>query len=415
MSNCIIEGDIIFSSFKSWEIIIQSTTIKWSITGDSEYSEWTIDYWILWKIDLRDCNISNPLSINNSEIDTITLVNTETKWVNINNVKVQSLYIEWSDIHDLSLINCNPKEDKKDFSIDLRLTWNWSIINNINLISCNNISNLKIIDERCEGKEYPQINLRIDNIIFEENTDVFIDWPKLWIFTINNVAILWRKFKLNNILINEYLSIHDTNFWHTIFNGLTLTKKCKKFIKLSVFNDCIFNNVNWINTIFELENQTEKLKNTLPEQCDNYRQLKYVLDSNWNHTEANKFFGKEMEYYGKTLDFLNIKFSRLLNPNWWLFLMQLLISNFWNSWVRPILWILILSNLALIFENTFTLYWIPTWIDWNSYSKDIVKHLTPFTELAKGENISLLKFLYNILIIFLVYHFSVAIKRTTKR
>lgn len=364
MCNCTVEGDIMFASFKNWDINLQSTNVKWSITWDSEYAEWMIDYWALWKIYLHDCEIDSVLEISHFELYEISIVNTEVKWISISHTKIQSLHIEWSNIYDLSLIDCNPREEKWDFSIDLRLTWNGSIVNNINLTSCKNISNVKIIEDRMKEQEYPFINFRIDNIIFDEDVDLYLSWTKLWDFIINDVAILWKKFKLNNLLINNNFIINDVNFGSTIFNGLSFSDQCNKFIKLPVFNNCTFNDIDWSNFDFQLENEKEKLKNTLREQRDIYRQLKYVLDSNWNKLDANKFYEKEMQYEMKrNLEEVIFKdwFRKWIKELWqndflwkqgkilWERIVLLLwynINEFWNNWLSPIKLILSLAIIA---------------------------------------------------------------------
>ena len=245
-------------------------------------------------------------------------------------------------------------------------------------------------------------NLHIESFLFHSSTII----PK--------TSISWVKI--------DNLEFSEIDLGESILNTVEVGML---YLDWASIAECKINDINFkwnyrlsekrLTRINESNEIKAKIKISNRKLKDNYRQLKFLMDKNWNHTEANKFFAKEMEYYGNTLDIFNIPYSRIFNLNWWIFFLQLLISNFWNSWIRPILWILIFANLAIAYENNFIIFWIPDWIDFNWYSWNLVRYLTPFTELAKWEDISLKKFLYNILIIFLVYHFTVAIKRTTKR
>jgi len=328
----------------------------------------------------------------------------------------------WTKKWDFEINFNNDKKNKKNKELKWKYTINLWQQTELKIIYDNSLeSDIENWEFYFEWKEwiFSKENILViknsssKNISFHEisikNIQNFQKIQLIWItaHTIKIENYYWENtiFEISDSKITN-LEIKHSDLWIWVFNWVKIWKFTLKNVLLK---NCIFN---WCSFPSNLEDIWDDKK-----QKDNYRQLKFVMDMNWNHTEANKFYAKEMEYYGKTLDISNILYSRILNLNWWIFFLQKLISNFWNSWIRPILWIFIFANLAIAYESNFTIYWLLDFqrVDWRLYWIDLVRYLTPFTELARWEDITFFKFIYNLLIIFLVYHFTIAIKRTTRR
>ena len=213
----------------------------------------------------------------------------------------------------------------------------------------------------------------------------------------------------------DNLNFSEIVLWDSIFNWTQIDKLT---LKNATLNDCIFN---WV--IFPELSRLEKIKNEKwiidwRKMKDNYRQLKFVMDKNWNYTEANKFFWHEMFCYSNTLGWREDLNEKLI------LYFQEIISDYWNDWIRPLFWILILANIPIL-SNSYHNNWYLQLSSFNDflikllYIRDyfnlLVQNITPFAEIIRGEKITLLKFIYNLAIIFLIYHFTIALKRTTKR
>jgi hypothetical protein len=148
---------------------------------------------------------------------------------------------------------------------------------------------------------------------------------------------------------------------------------------------------------------------------DNYRQLKFVMDKNWNYTEGNSFFAKEMYYYFQSLSFFKIKevFKKVL------LLIQWFISYFWNYWFVPFLWILLFWLVLTWFKlNNFSYFKIE---DMSNYYNEnfwnlFFTNINPFDKSLFTTNwITWRNFLHKIILVILYWHLVVALKRTTKR
>jgi len=195
-----------------------------------------------------------------------------------------------------------------------------------------------------------------------------------WLFELRNLVI--DKLKINNFYnintrfvisncIIEYLEVVNCDFWKSTFNNISVQK-----IKINntTINDCIFN---WCSLPSKLENLWDDKK-----MKDNYRQLKFVMDKNWNHTEANKFFAKEMEYYEKTKKIDNSSILWLVQD---LYLQKFswekakeigeiislrfsgFINDYWNNWIRPLFLIFLLATLATLLDWISTL--LSKWLE----------------------------------------------------
>lgn len=277
-------------------------------------------------------------------------------------------------------------------------------------ITLENINDLEKFE--IKGDKYTNIELYLNDSNFD-NTNFFI----------------------SNIRISK-LHIRNSNLWKGIFNGVNVIQLTMEDVTM---NDCIFN---WCSFPEELEKISNNKK-----QKDNYRQLKYVMDKNWSHTDANKFYAKEMETYmysiglrkwiswffsifkkkliwGETESFAN-KFSLWC---WFQF------SNFWNNWIRCFSWIILLALASTAFNYTYNhLICIPSYF-WScnqedifnyaylvDYSKLFLSFLYPLYGLKKDfiDNLdnwlTLWFMIYKISYTYLLWSLILSFKRVSKR
>ena len=186
---------------------------------------------------------------------------------------------------------------------------------------------------------------------------------KIWKLILEDIKPIYDSFQLINLDIGE-LIIRNSDLSNVSFNWLHLKKitLLNSNIQDSIFNWVYFKSYEIWTEIVEEERKRKKTYKLSDLQLkDNYRQLKFVMDKNWNHTEANKFFEMEMFYYEKIVD------SKKIFEKWWLkklhkewfssinagliwekivlFLWDI-ISNHWNNFIKPIFLIFMLAFLA---------------------------------------------------------------------
>jgi len=395
--NCTINGDITFSNLDSWTINLNSTIIKWTISSNSEFSYGQISLWKLSNIHLDKCTI-NSINIDEFEIPRITIFSTEIEWMTISNTSIRSLFIKDSTIKNIKIISCGLKEIE--------------IINSINHKTNIELNNLE----------------ELEKLLIEWK---YLDYSKVNKITLNNVYCLEKGLYLfHNLNVIDFFIYEWTNkvpqisFSWVLFNKLILkeidlNKSTFNFIRINSFyisgvnfSECVFNSVsfpkdNKLLHTFEKNDVTEVL---LPQNLkDNYRQLKHVMDKNWNHTEANKFFAKEMYYYWKILSWRNNFFNKLLHTFQWI------TSDFGNNWLRALICLIGFSVIAI-------------WVDF-SYSFNhnrtlpsgyFIQYLNPIFILPT-ENISYdwkeqLSFIFfKSIYAIILYQLIIAARRTTKR
>ena len=340
----------------------------------------TRNYWI---INFYHCEFKN-----------IQLLNFKTNWIYFNDTKFKKLEIRNIEINNT--IDISNTKEKIPYYLSIKSSIkNWDIF--IDWIK--NLVNLHIWKNE---KRWTLWKIEIHNINF-----LSWDWKNSYIINdidIKNLVIKYstnfsKKLIFQNLILNE-LSIINTDLWETTFNWVEITKL---YLENTNLNNCIFN---WVDFPNEYKLEQKKLKNK--KMKDNYRQLKFVMDKNWNHTEANKFYWLEMEYY--------MKIKSTSNYEKFILFSSYLLNNFWNSWILPSFWILSLAYFSTFIYSTINWNYILVtfikqflyllyplyWIDWKVIINLEVKILLWFT-------------LYKILYIIILWHLWVALKRTTKR
>lgn len=315
-------------------------TFNWFIFNNKVEGVW---WWENTIIYFEECNI-NYLIANSSNLD-----------IKIKNTYFNNLIFDlqcWKYNSKIEIEYNNNKKNNKEYSQNIEIK-NWRNCNNIKINWNNNIIfwSIKLIN--------------FDTI--KENWEYLINQIKCKTFEISKSINFSNKFIITDFE-TEKLLISDSNLGEIILNEFSITKSF--YTKRSLFNNWIFNNVDFSQIWYKIsdKNPTDDNKLNLKELKDSYRQLKFVMDKNLNFTEANKFYEKEMEYY---LEYIN---SIIWFDKWWFTSLRndlftwdnskLLwewislnlwkyISEFWNNWLKPIFLILIL---AIISANIQYLY-----------------------------------------------------------
>ena len=268
-----------------------------------------------------------------------------------------------------------------------------------------------------------------------DDTQYLISWIQTDELIFENSSNLSNKFVLQDLDI-WYCKFINSDLWKTIFNSVNLRNF---YLKNSVLNNCIFNWVDFPEKLEEMEDSKEKTwKISDKKMKDNYRQLKFVMDKNWNYTEANNFFEKEMEYemfriWIKKWFWRNIAyFLHLVKnlfdwkeaQNFWKkihLLIWLIISDFWNNYMRVLFWIFLLSFLSTYFNIWYN--WFDTFTEnLENYTKLFFYFLYPLYWISENDFIKHLDgwltiwfIFYKVIYAILFWHLIVALKRTTKR
>ncbi|MCH8518238.1 hypothetical protein LAT59_00530 [Candidatus Gracilibacteria bacterium] len=232
-------------------------------------------------------------------------------------------------------------------------------------------------------------NIECNNFIYHGSTNI----PKLSI----------SGAKIDNLEFSEI------DLGKSMFNNLELLNI---YLNGANLNECILNDIDFKGN-YKLSKKRiirilEDKKTIIPEISnsklkDNYRQLKFIMDKNGNHTEANIFYAKEMEYYEKTKKIDNTTFYQLILE---LYqedfssekskeigeIMSLkfskYVNEFGNNWLKPTFLLLNLSILATLIHGAHSML--------RAYGNDI-----------NNDNIFLIKLLqqYDLISLFSIFLF----------
>jgi hypothetical protein len=352
---------IININFEIWNNEVEKINKLMSLLSDIFYDKININFkedFIshYWKIIFTKINNAkfekNFIVARNNFLDWLSISNCIFKNLCIiekNHFSNWKLQLSWNTIstlmlknnEKLNIVNINWSFDKKSEIWNLDIFWDNNDIFQLSLANTN-IKNF-IIQDISNFKENSFFNrLEINNMHFiTTNLDNF-----------NFSSSTFKK-----------LTIYQSIFHNTIFNWINFPENYILEDNFIIKNYPIFYTTN-----YNIKSRNEKISNS--ELKDNYRQLKFVMDKNWNYTEWNKFYSLEMEYYMKSLDIDKKKvgfFSLFYNNDWcfwtnyekaWdIFSLKLsyLISNFWNNLYRVAF--SIISYISIIYMLTF-LSWL---------------------------------------------------------
>lgn len=323
------------------------------------------------------------------DIDSISVNNSSELHINwAGNSSIREIRI-W-DLQDHQKIYINNVNSKEVQILNLGYPFSDKIIDYLEILSSH--------IEKIELRWFDSSKLRISEARF---WSTIITW---WI--VENIDFL-------------KLSMVDARILNTWFTDVFFPKKSKYFLlKNCYLKENTYSNIDWWNYFSEYElAQWEKdwkinekrwyiskwgLKET-------YRMLKYEHDQIWNKTEANKFFAKEMKYYRKSL---------LENYTWktffdvWIWQKRVICwynqftNDFWDSWIRPIIWMTIL----VLFATGYQFLNSTAGFSWN---RQILSNILPISEIWKFT--TWYNFFYQIAWTALIYQFIIALRRISQR
>ena len=339
--------------------------------------------------DFQEIEVSFELK--ESEYSIFSLLNPVNNNFKIIFKETQKIYNIENHQELFSIIDCI-------FEKDLVLTsntfiWQFAIIRSeikwsLSITSCNFMSDCFLYIK------WSIWHIDISNVIFKKNLtiswkDMFFDRFTFWVVHIydeNKWFLNFDKLKWNILTFTsfhnsstnlsltssvlELLEVINSDLWEIKFNGAIVNN-----LKLenATLNNCIFNWVDFPDDYKLEEIKDEDGKIDFKKMKDNYRQLKFVMDKNGNHTEANKFYAKEMEYYEKTLGIMQKWFWGTLidifNPIWWWWenkkrweKLALIFSNLITEhWTNLIRWIFVLLMFVLL-STVISLLYLITWL-----------------------------------------------------
>ncbi|QKJ23982.1 hypothetical protein [Poseidonibacter lekithochrous] len=290
------------------------------------------------------------------------------------------------------------------------------------------LENIEI--EKFSFKEYNCKLIKLYNIDFVENSKVLFENIITDRLHLEKISQDSKFIQFHQVTVKKHFFSERVEFKNTYFNDFKLDNaESIELIKTS-FIDSHLNSVIWGDLI------------RIKAKKDIIRQLKFVNDSIGNHIEGNKFFAEEMRLHeidikkesGYTLD----KFVLFFNKQ---------ISNFGQNWLLPLLWTFVITFFLLLFKSDNVILLLLTIIGFllldhycqNNISKsyklfeilvififiyfindheviDIVK-LVSFKPFYKdGEDEYLIYWaIHKILIAFPLYHFTISLRRLTRR
>lgn len=251
---------------------------------------------------------------------------------------------------------------------------------------------------------------------------------------IDNLNIFSDQVRFSNLSITTSFLLANSNVSKVHFNSISIESNCHTSIKDSNIIDCIFNNMHWGNI------------NTINADKDTFRQLKHANDKQSNYLTSHQFYAREMEEYSKTIVNKNLE-EKIV------FLLGKYISNFSQSWTMPLCWTIIvgivmyltavspteclLISSALIIPMLFiffpkneiysysfsnylyavTGFFLIIFIFFSSNFNGLASFINPFGSFLKEhpQHHYFIWLLHKIISSFTIYHFVVALRRSTQR
>lgn len=251
-----------------------------------------------------------------------------------------------------------------------------------------------------------------------------------------------RELMINNCNFKKLFDIHGSNLTNfrveqTIFEDFAGFEECtfsqnsnNEPANIAIFNYVtFFSFTNFRNTVFHqglnIENINFKdtpnflniqLKSNRSNR-ETFRIIKYSFDKIGNHIEANKFYAKEMEKYHKSL-----KNKSFWSQNKLIFGINKLVSNFGQSYLRPIGLILLISILYYLVQYGHEKNWLyslhpklnPFISCLASLLNSIAKNIIPLSKFL-DQGMEFISLIFYIIFTSLIWQTVVAIKRHTKR
>lgn len=290
--------------------------------------------------------------------------------------------------------------------------------------------------EKFYFKEYDCDLVNLYNIDFIEDSKVIFENLEVNKLLLEKISQDSKFIQFHQVTVNNELYSERVEFKNTYFNDFKLDTANIELVKTS-FIDAHLNSVVWGDL------------SRIVAKKDIIRQLKYVNDSIGNYIEGNKFFAQEMEIHQKEVR--KKKGNYLENI---ILFFNKEISNFGQNWFLPLVWFIVITFSIILLKNEevnsiyFILFFsiillgsIFRMVDYligNTYSNNLKIFILPlciviflyyyenscFLDLAyllsykpPNYNTVFLQYwiLHKVLIAFPLYHFTISLRRLTKR
>jgi len=230
----------------------------------------------------------------------------------------------------------------------------------------------------------------------------------------------FKSFKVKKSIFEKFIGFEQCKFGQEKKNSNVALFQYATFLDFVNFREAKFHNgLDLQNAnLKEYPNFLDIYVEPKSTNRETFRIIKHSFDKVGNIIEANKYFAYEMKKERENTsikDDLNKKI--MLNLNYW-------ISNFGQSWIRPLILILIVaifhtlliygmdSKIFQVINPSNPIYDFLKWIV--DFSNDLAKNILPFKKpLIEGKEFISLVFL--VIYSTLIYNFIVAVKRITKR
>lgn len=357
---------------------------------------------------------------------------------NGNNVLYQGCIFEES-------VSTSHDDDDKTYKITSPLFYNCTFNGNIDFESVDFEKRLFVNDDKHEGiiKRFTLSSCHFSERFVLNNFNIESFYIEDTVFK--------SKFELKENVIDD-LEINNTNFLAIAdFYGSTFKLFSMKkgiFEDFVGFEDCIFgiegvsggehvagfmyvtflSFANFRNAIFRggldieyinLKEAPNFLKAYVPLKTSNretFRIIKNSFDRIGNHIEANKFFVLEMQKYKEDLTQSGVTQERVV------FILNSLISDFGQSYLRPIAWLmafgLLYTGLVVGYEKGLLYHiYVPAndTIDRGSYWLNcFASNLLPFNKFLKS-GMEFVSLIFYIVFVTLVWQIVIAVKRHVRR
>lgn len=295
-------------------------------------------------------------------------------------------------IHELKLINCNLREK--------------FILNNCDISSF--VSEDTVFNSKFEFKN----NKKVENFeVFNTNYFKLVDTygSKFKIFKITKsifedfVAFEKCEFGISSNNNSEYAA----KFMYATFHSFVNFRNTKFYSGLDIEHINLKESPNFLNTNI----------NPINTNRETFRIIKHSFDKIGNQIEANKFFSHEMDKYREDLKYLQNK-----KQEKFILFLNKYISNFGQSYICPIFWILVMGGvfciLVLGYENNWLYKIYPPANDAIRYISNslnnLAKSILPFRKFLVG-GMEVVSLFFHIIFAGLIWQTIVAIKRHTRR
>ncbi|MCD4757454.1 MAG: hypothetical protein K8R39_04245 [Arcobacteraceae bacterium] len=396
---CIFKGEVDFSQGVFNHISIKSSTFKKKL----DFLSSQISKINIIGHDLH-CEFKSQVKFDNCKIADISVLNSDfddkISFNNIENITLSN--IQSTKIEKLNI--CNSNIFNLFYSAEL-LSINEFLLDTVKLSSTNSDNDIDI--ERIDINELKCNKLTIQN-------DLNFNEMKINKFRIANSNVE-KVFRI------RYSKINNIFFTDTTFEDLQIIEnKNDKFeeqrefrlrnttIKSTVLDKLKLDNFNMSDAhVSDAKIGYVKFKKGSRETN---RFFKNYYDSISDYIKANQYYKDEMEEQYNT--------TKKYGSEWWVLFFNKWISDFGQSWINPLLYILgitiaifIMVNFSEFRQENYVL--THKLLIWNNYWE----FLNPFSKNANEKYKSWygLWMIHKLILTVLIYHFVVAIKRKTKR